>query len=68
MRSDIVFEALDTQNAFELCHRAFKLIRKSHKPNTRIQDTTNAALRSIAEAQPVSEGEPLAPAASVPEV
>ena len=48
MRSEIVFEALRTTNRFALCHLAFKAIRKLHNPGTRIQDTTNDALRRLA--------------------
>ena len=48
MRSDIVFEALQTKNRFVLCHEAFKAVRLLHKSNTRIEDTTNDALRRIA--------------------
>ena len=48
MRSEIVFEALHTTNRFSLCHLAFKAIRKLHKPNNRIQDTTNDVLRRLA--------------------
>jgi hypothetical protein len=48
MRSDIVFEALQTKNRFVLCHEAFKAIRLLHKSNTRIEDTTNDALMRLA--------------------
>jgi hypothetical protein len=48
MRSEIVFEALRTTNRFALCHLAVKAIRKLHNPGTRIQDTTNDALRRLA--------------------
>jgi hypothetical protein len=54
MRSEIITEALEKQNAFELCHRTFKLVRKSHKPNTRIQETTNDVLQRIAAVDPSS--------------
>lgn len=53
MRSDIVFDALQTKNRFELCHQAFKAIRLLHKNNTRIEDTANDVLMRIADtAQP----------------
>jgi hypothetical protein len=48
MRSDIVFEALQTKNRFVLCHEAFKAVRMLHKSNTRIEDTTNDALMRLA--------------------
>ncbi len=48
MRSDKVFEALQTlQNRYMLCQLASKATRKFHKPNTRIQDTTNEVLNRI---------------------
>jgi hypothetical protein len=52
MRSDIVFDALQTKNRFVLCHEAFKAIRLLHKSNTRIEDTTNDALMRLADAEP----------------
>jgi hypothetical protein len=53
MRSDIVFDALQTknQNRFVLCHQAFKAIRLLHKNNTRIEDTANDALVRLAAAE-----------------
>ena len=48
MRSDIVFNALQSKNRFTLCHEAFKAIRLLHKNNTRIQDTANDALTRLA--------------------
>ncbi len=51
MRSDIVFDALQTKNRFVLCHEAFKAVRLLHKSNTRIEDTTNDALMRIAGAE-----------------
>jgi len=47
----IVCEALHTTNRFALCHLAFKAIRKLHKPNTRIQETTNDVLQRLAGAE-----------------
>ncbi len=52
MRSDIVFDALQTKNRFVLCHEAFKAIRLLHKSNTRIEDTTNDALMRLAATEP----------------
>jgi hypothetical protein len=50
MRSDLVFEAVSTlRNRYTLCQLASKATRKFHKPNTRIQDTTNDVLNLIAD-------------------
>jgi hypothetical protein len=51
MRSDIVFDALQSKNRFVLCHEAFKAVRLLHKSNTRIEDTTNDALMRLAGAE-----------------
>ena len=49
MRSDSIIKTLDTgQNRFELCHQAFKAIRKLHRPGDRVQETTNDALHLLA--------------------
>jgi len=51
MRSELVFEAVQTlRNRYTLCQLASKATRKFHKPNTRIQDTTNDVLHRIADA------------------
>ena len=45
MRSDLIFGALThVNNRYELCQLASKATRKLHKPNTRLQDTTNDVL------------------------
>lgn len=45
MRSDLIFGALThVSNRYELCQLASKATRKLHKPNTRLQDTTNDVL------------------------
>jgi len=45
MRSDLIFGALThVNNRYELCQLASKATRKLHKPNTRLQDTTNEVL------------------------
>ncbi len=45
MRSDLVFGALShVSNRYQLCLLASKATRKLHKPNTRLQDTTNEVL------------------------
>src|ERR1035437_29222 len=52
MRSDLVFEAVHTlRNRYTLCQLASKATRKFHKPNTRIQDTTNDVLNLIADSE-----------------
>lgn len=49
LRSERILKTLDTgQNRFELCHQAFKAIRKLHNPGNRIQDTANDALQRLA--------------------
>jgi len=45
MRSYLVFGALSSvSNRYQLCQLASKATRKLHKPNTRLQDTTNEVL------------------------
>jgi hypothetical protein len=45
MRSDLIYEALDTvNNRYLLCQLVSKATRKFHKPNTRIQETMNDVL------------------------
>jgi hypothetical protein len=52
VRSHKVFQALHTlQNRYMLCQLASKATRKFHKPNTRIQDTTNEVLNRISGAE-----------------
>ena len=52
MRSELVFEAVHTLlNRYTLCQLASKATRKFHKPNTRIQDTTNDVLNLIADSE-----------------
>jgi hypothetical protein len=52
MHSDSIIKTLDTgQNRFELCHQAFKAVRKLHNPGNRIQDTTKDALQRLAGAE-----------------
>ena len=56
MRSDLIFGALThLENRYQLCQLASKATRKLHKPNTRLQDTTNEVLARFHEASPVSE-------------
>jgi hypothetical protein len=45
MRSDLIYGALaHISNRYQLCQLASKATRKLHKPNTRLQDTTNEVL------------------------
>jgi len=51
MRSDLVYSALKTvANRYQLCQAASKATRQFHRPNTRIQETTNEVLTRIAAA------------------
>ena len=53
MRSDLVFKALShVSNRYQLCQLASKATRKLHKPNTRLQDTTNEVLDRFHTANP----------------
>ena len=53
MRSDLVFRALSqVTNRYQLCQLASKATRKLHKPNTRLQDTTNEVLCRFESANP----------------
>lgn len=56
MRSDLIFGALaQVTNRYQLCQLASKATRKLHKPNTRLQDTTNEVLVRFRHANPVSK-------------
>jgi len=53
MRSDLIFGALThVKNRYELCQLASKATRKLHKPNTRLQDTTNEVLDRFRDTTP----------------
>ncbi|MGD0789161.1 MAG: DNA-directed RNA polymerase subunit omega [Terracidiphilus sp.] len=55
MRSDLVFGALShVSNRYQLCQLASKATRKLHKPNTRLQDTTNEVLGRFQSTNPES--------------
>ena len=57
MRSDLIFGALThVNNRYELCQLASKATRKLHKPNTRLQDTTNEVLDRFKDSVPASTG------------
>ncbi len=56
MRSDLIFGALThVTNRYELCQLASKATRKLHKPNTRLQDTTNEVLDRFKDSLPANE-------------
>lgn len=56
MRSQLIFGALThVKNRYELCQLASKAARKLHKPNTRLQDTTNEVLNRFHRANPMGE-------------
>jgi len=51
MRSQLISEALQTLDRFQLCQLAAKATRKLHVPGSRIQDTTNDVLRRLVHAE-----------------
>ena len=56
MRSDLIFGALThVSNRYELCQLASKATRKLHKPNTRLQDTTNEVLDRFKDSLPINQ-------------
>ena len=58
MRSNLVFGALShVSNRYSLCQLASKATRKLHKPNTRLQDTTNEVLARFHGINPASLSE-----------
>jgi hypothetical protein len=58
MRSDLIFGALThVNNRYELCQLASKATRKLHKPNTRLQDTTNEVLDRFKDTIPMDESQ-----------
>ena len=63
MRSDLVFGALShVSNRYQLCQLASKATRKLHKPNTRLQDTTNDVLLRFRSTNPGTTAKSAAPA------
>jgi hypothetical protein len=57
MRSDLIFGALThVTNRYQLCQLAAKATRKLHKPNTRLQDTTNEVLDRFKDTIPMEDG------------
>jgi hypothetical protein len=57
MRSDLIYGALThMSNRYQLCQLASKATRKLHKPNTRLQDTTNEVLVRFHQTSPMAPG------------
>ena len=57
MRSDLIYGALaHISNRYQLCQLASKATRKLHKPNTRLQDTTNEVLVRFHQESPIGAG------------
>jgi hypothetical protein len=69
MRSDLIFGALThVTNRYELCQLASKATRKLHKPNTRLQDTTNEVLDRFKDTVPMDVAAiPSAPSVAIQE-
>ena len=66
MRSDLIFGALaHVSNRYTLCQLASKATRKLHKPNTRLQDTTNEVLVRFRHESPAAPVSPSAEAAQL---
>ena len=56
MRSDLIFGALThVNNRYQLCQLVAKATRKLHKPNTRLQDTTNEVLDRFKDTVPMND-------------
>ena len=52
MRSALIYDAVKTvRNRYLLCQLASKATRRFHKPNTRIQETTNQVLSRVAQSE-----------------
>nr|WP_245632612.1 DNA-directed RNA polymerase subunit omega [Edaphobacter aggregans] len=55
MRSELIFGAIThVSNRYLLIKLAAKATRKFHRPNTRIQDTTNDVLMYFSRSSPIS--------------
>ncbi|RZU42179.1 hypothetical protein BDD14_3726 [Edaphobacter modestus] len=54
MRSDLIFSAMThVSNRFLLTKLAARATRKLHRPNTRIQDTTNDVFMYFSRSNPI---------------
>ncbi len=62
MRSELIFGALThVSNRYQLCQLASKATRKLHKPNSRLQDTTNEVLYRFRNSNPGMKAEVVEP-------
>ena len=67
MRSDLVFEAATrVSGRFLLTKLVSKTTRKLHKPNTRIQETTNAVFVRLSRANAIAGERCIQPLTGVP--
>jgi hypothetical protein len=67
MRSELVFGAMaHVSNRFLLTKLASKATRKFHKPNTRIQDTTNEVLERFSRSRPITKVRSIPEPAAIP--
>ncbi len=57
MRSELVFNAMAYVSNFLLTKLASMATRKLHRPNTRIQDTTNDAFVRFSRTNPIAGGD-----------
>jgi len=56
MRSDLIFGAMThVSNRYQLCQLASKATRMLHKPNNRLQDTTNEVLDRFKDSVPTDQ-------------
>jgi hypothetical protein len=56
MRSDLIYNALDTvNNRYLLCQLVSKATRQFHRPNTRVQETMNDVLVRVGGAEQARE-------------
>ena len=67
MRSDLVFEAMErVSGRFLLAKLVSKTTRRRHKPNTRIQDTTNDVFVRFSRTNPIGLVQRVPQSTSVP--
>jgi hypothetical protein len=67
MRSELVFGAIaHVSNRFLLTKLASKATRKFHRPNTRIQDTTNDVFMRFSRPSPIPIAPPIPQLAAIP--
>ena len=67
MRSDLIFGAMThISNRFLLTKLASKATRKFHRPNTRIQDTTNDVFVHFSRSSPIQSVRYIPQLAAIP--